>query len=150
MKKLCLIFVSLSFLLYSEVKKATYDEIKNSICVLEEAIKAENENLVSLFSEAIEIEKRANSPYYAEKIMKKVCKTGKISLEQFKKLRENFSFFDISIAWAINQITGKSIEEILREKKESEWKNVFSDENIIQFEDILSKIKQLNPKSETF
>ncbi|MCM8833487.1 MAG: hypothetical protein NC816_06185, partial [Candidatus Omnitrophica bacterium] len=64
--------------------------------------------------------------------------------------RENFSFFDISIAWAINQITGKSIEEILREKKESEWKNVISDENIIQFENILSKIKQLNPKSETF
>ncbi|MCM8784955.1 MAG: hypothetical protein NC827_03545 [Candidatus Omnitrophica bacterium] len=150
MKKLSLVFVSLSFLLYSEVKKATYDEIKNSVQLLEEAIREENENLVVLFSEAIEIEKRANSPYYAEKIKEKVCKTGKISEAQFKKLRENFSFFDISIAWAINQVTGQLIEKILREKQEKGWGSIISEGNMVQFENILSKIKQLNPKSETF
>ncbi|MFN4227068.1 MAG: hypothetical protein ACK4F0_02875 [Candidatus Ratteibacteria bacterium] len=150
MKKLFLIVVSFPLLIYAEVKKATYDEIKKSVQILEETIKEEKENLVSLFSEAIEIEKRANSPFYAEKIMKKVCKTGKITENQFKKLREDFSFFDISIAWAINQITGKSIEEILREKKEKGWENVVLVENIVQFENIISKIKQLNPKSETF
>lgn len=150
MKKLFLIVVSFPLLIYAEVKKATYDEIKKSVQILEETIKEEKENLVSLFSEAIEIEKRANSPFYAEKIMKKVCKTEKITENQFKKLREDFSFFDISIAWAINQITGKSIEEILREKKEKGWENVVLVENIVQFENIISKIKQLNPKSETF
>lgn len=151
MKKiLFIIFISSVLLVYSEVKKATYEEIKNSIQVIKDAMIEEKEDLIPLFSEAIEIEKRATIPYYAEKIMKKVCKTGKISEDEFKNLRNKFSFFDISIAWTINQITGKSIEKILKDKEEKNWINIVQSESYIQKENILSKIKELNPKSETF
>ena len=151
MNKLILFFLGFSvFIAFGEVKKATYDEIKNSIAVIENAIKEEKEDLIPLFSEAIEIEKRANSPYYAEKIMNKICKTANINKDKFINLRKNFSFFDISIAWAINQITGKSIEKILKDKEEKGWIYVIYEENIIQKENMVSKIKELNPKLETF
>ncbi|HOK56799.1 MAG TPA: hypothetical protein PKV21_01805 [bacterium] len=151
MKKLILVVFAFSVLTgFSEIKKATYEEIKNSIQILENAMKEEKEDLIPIFSEAIEIEKRATSPYYAEKIMEKICKTGKIKEEEFKNLRKNFSFFDISLAWAINQITGKPVEKILKEKEENGWINIISSETTIQREDISSKIKELNPKSETF
>ena len=151
MNKIICVFLGLSvFIASGEVKKANYDEIKNSISVLENAIKEGKEELIPLFSEAIEIEKRANTPYYAEKIMKKICKAGKIKEDEFINLRKNFSFFDISIAWTINQITGKPIEKILKDKEEKGWIDVICQENIFQKENVLLKIKELNPKSETF
>jgi len=147
MGKIIILFAISIFLCYGEIKKATFDEIKNSVNLIEETIKGEKEDFISLFSHAIEIEKRANTQYYAERIAEKVCKTAKIEKDKFKKLRERFSFFDISIAWGINQIKGKSIEEILKEKEKENWYNILAG---IDINNLIEKLKALNPKSETF
>ncbi len=147
MRKILVLFVVFGFLCYGEIKKATFDEIKNSVNLIEETIKLEKEDFIPLFSQAIEIEKRANTQYYAEKIAEKICKTSKIEKDKLKKLREKFTFFDISIAWAINQIKGKSMEEILKEKEKSNWYDILAEINI---NSLTEKLKELNPKLETF
>lgn len=149
MRNLILIIGLISFISYGEVKKATYDEVKNSINFVEKAIKEGNENIIDLLSEAIEIEKRATTQYYAEKIKEKICKTGKIKESEFNNLRKNFSFFDISLAWAINQIKGKEIDRILKEKEESNWIDILNRSDLDR-EKLKEKIKELNPKSKSF
>lgn len=149
MRKLILIIGLISFISYGEVKKATYDEVKNSINFVEKAIKEGYENIIDLMSEAIEIEKRATTQYYAEKIKEKICKTGKIKESEFNNLRKNFSFFDISLAWAINQIKGKEIDRILKEKEESNWIDILNKPDLDR-EKLKEKIKELNPKSKSF
>jgi hypothetical protein len=147
MKKIIILFGISIFLCYGEIKKATFDEIKKSTNLIEETIKAEKEDFIPLFSQAIEIEKRANTKYYAEKIAEKICKTSKIEKNKFEELRNKFSFFDISIAWAINQIKGKSVDEVLKEKGKENWYNILAGINI---NTLTEKLKELNPKSKTF
>jgi hypothetical protein len=147
MKKVIFLFVISVFLCHGEIKKATFDEIKNSVNLIEETIKAEKEDFIPLFSQAIEIEKRANTQYYAEKIAEKICKTAKIEKNKIEKLREKFSFFDISIAWAINQVKGKSVDEVLKEKEKENWYNILAG---IDINNLIEKLKALNPKSKTF
>lgn len=149
MRNLILIIGLVSFISYGEVKKATYDEVKNSINFVEKAIKEGNENIIDLLSEAIEIEKRATTQYYAEKIKEKICKTGKIKESEFNNLRKNFSFFDISLAWAINQIKGKEIDRILKEKEDTNWIDILNRSDLDR-EKLKEKIKELNPKSKSF
>lgn len=150
MKKLLMVFLGLICLLYAEVKKATYDEVKNSIKIIEEAVKDGKEDLVEIYSEASEIEKRATTPYLAEVIKNKICKTSKITEKQFNKLREKHSFFDISIGWAISQIIGTPLTKILEEKQKKTWEDIFnlylSEENYANRTNIVPKIKELNPK----
>lgn len=149
MKNIIIIFGLLTFLSYGEVKKATIEEVKDTIKFIEDTVKTENEDLIGLFTEAIEIEKRATTQYYAEKIKEKICKTGNIKESEFKNLREKFSFFDISIAWTINQAQGSPIEKILKEKEEKTWIEVLNRIDINK-ENLIEKIKELNPKSKTF
>lgn len=149
MKKIFLILFVLPFFIYGEVKKASYEEVRNSISLIEKYIKENQEDIVYILSEGIEIEKRATSPYYAKKIKDKICKSAKITEENFNKLRENFSFFDISIGWAISQIKNISLELVLKEKELKTWKEILK-ENIKYKEEIIKKIRELNPKSESF
>ena len=151
MKKI-LIIAGLIFIIngYCEVKKATIDEVKKSIKEVEKAVKESNEKLIEIYSEAIEIEKRATTPFLAEKIMKKICKTAGIKEEEFRKIREKHSFFDISIGWAIGQIVEIPLEKIMEEKRGKNWKEVidkyFSGENYSKREKIGFKIAELNPR----
>ena len=151
MKKILMI-AGLIFIIngYCEVKKATIDEVKKSLKEIENTVKEGNENLVNIYSEAIEIEKRATTPFLAEKIMKKICKTAGIKEEEFRKIREKHSFFDISIGWAINQIIEIPLEKIMKEKREKSWKEIiekyFSGENYSKREKIGFKIAELNPR----
>jgi len=147
MKKIIILFLISIFLCYGEIKNATFDEIKNSINLIEETVKLGKEDFIPIFSQAIEIEKRAITKYYAEKIAEKICKTTKIEKGKLEELRKKFSFFDISIAWAINQVKGKSIEDILKEKEKNNWYNILTEIDINTLEE---KIKELNPKLKTF
>ncbi|MGC8976114.1 MAG: hypothetical protein ACP5OB_00595 [Candidatus Ratteibacteria bacterium] len=149
MKKIMIILGLLVFVSYGDIKKASLDEVKNSIKFIEETIKNEKEDFVPLFAEAIEIEKRATTPIYAERIKEKICKTAKIKENDFENMRMNFSFFDISIAWAINQIKGIPLEKILKEKEDKNWIEVLSKIDIDK-EKLKEKIKELNPKLKTF
>ncbi|MCS7181190.1 MAG: hypothetical protein NZ891_07600, partial [bacterium] len=74
--------------------------------------------------------------------------TAKITEKEFDRLRRDFSFFDITISWAINQLTGKPIEKILKEKEKSNWIDIIN-ETAIQKEVLGEKIKELNPKLKT-
>ncbi|MCD6407862.1 hypothetical protein J7L87_02280 [bacterium] len=151
MKKILMV-AGLIFIIsgYCEVKKATIDEVKNSIKEVEKAVKESNENLIEIYSGALEIEKRATTPFLAEKIMKKICKTAGIKEKEFKKIREKHSFFDVSIGWAISQIIEIPLEKIMREKEGENWKGIinkyFSGENYCKREKIASKIIELNPR----
>ncbi|MCM8804164.1 MAG: hypothetical protein NC833_02785 [Candidatus Omnitrophica bacterium] len=149
MKKMIIMLNLIVFLSYGEVKKASIEEVKNSIKLIEDIIKKGEDNIIDLFSETIEIEKRATTQYYAEKIKEKICKTSNINENEFRNLRENFSFFDISIAWAINQIKGIPIKEVLKEKKEKLWIEILNEIDINK-ENLIEKIKELNPKLKTF
>ena len=135
---------------YCEVKKATIDEVKKSIKEVEKAVKKSDESLVEIYSEALEIEKRATTPFLAERIMKEICKTAGIKEKEFKKIREKHSFFDVSIGWAISQIVEIPLEKIMEEKKRENWKGIidryFSGENYCKREKIASKIIELNPR----
>ncbi len=148
MKNLTILIIFISFLCYGEVKKATYEEVKNSVQIVEEYVKENKENILSVFIEALEIEKRATNIPYAEKIKEKICKTGEIEEGEFKKLREKFSFFDISIGWALSQIEKISLDKILNERKTKSWEEIINKYEIYQ--KLIEKIKELNPKSETF
>ena len=101
---LCLFLFSISG--YSATKKATIDEVKTSIDEVEKVIKTGNEVLVGIYSSALEIEKRATTDYMAEIIKNKICKITKISSNDFDKLREKYSFFDLAIGCAVSQVNG--------------------------------------------
>lgn len=135
---------------YCGVKKATMEEVVSSIKKVEKAVKENNEDLISIYSSALEIEKRATTPYLAEQIMKKICKSSKISEKDFKKLREKHSFFDISIGWAVSQIIGTSLDEIMKEKENKSWDSIlnscFCGKNYCKKENIAPLIEKLNPK----
>ncbi|MCM8772744.1 MAG: hypothetical protein NC926_06975 [Candidatus Omnitrophica bacterium] len=137
----------LSILLFAgETKKATYEEVKKSIELIEKFIKEGKEELIPVFNEAIEIEKRATTPYLADKIKKKICKTTKIKEEVFEIYRNKFSFFDIAIAWAINCVKGVPIEKVLEEREIKEWDEIIKND----YKVIAEKIKELNPKLKSF
>jgi len=152
MKKL-IILLCVVFLIgsgYASIKKATIDEVKNSLKEVEKAVKEGNEALVGIYTEALEIEKRATTEYLAEVIKKKICKTAKISSKDFDKIREKNSFFDISIGWAINQVMGIPLTKIMKEREKKNWKEIFDryfcGENYCKRENIAPRIKELNPK----
>lgn len=148
MRSLIMLFLGFCCLIYAEIKKATYDEVKNSIKLIEKTVKEGKEEFLEIYSEAIEIEKRATTPYLAEIIKNKICKTGKISEKEFEKLREKYSFFDISIGWAINQTVDVPLTEILEEKETKTWEEIFK--NYLCGENspdkVVLKIKELNPR----
>jgi len=151
MKKL-IILLCVAFLTgsgYASVEKATIDEVKNSLKEVEKAVKEGDENLVGVYTEALEIEKRATTEYLADLIKKKICKLAKISSKDFDKIREKNSFFDISIGWAISETAGIPFEKIMKEKEDKLWKEIidkyFSGSDYNKREEIASKIKELNP-----
>jgi len=144
---LCAVFLTGSG--YASVKKATIDEVKNSLKEVEKAVKEGNENLVGVYTEALEIEKRATTEYLADLIKKKICKLAKIAPDDFNKIRKKYSFFDISIGWAISETAGIPFEKIMKEKEDKSWKEIidkcFSGCDYKKREEIASKIKELNP-----
>ncbi|MCM8818997.1 MAG: hypothetical protein NC915_05945 [Candidatus Omnitrophica bacterium] len=148
-KVLFFLFTLIVFTSFGKEIKASYEEIRNSISLIEKYIKENEEDIISILSEAIEIEKRASTEYLAQKIKEKICRTSKIKEDEFKNLRKNFSFFDISIAWAISQTSNIFLEKVLKEKELKTWKELLR-ENINQKEKIINKIRELNPKSESF
>ncbi len=143
-------FFLLVFLCYGERIETTYDEVKNSIQIIEKYVREGKEDILSVFIEAIEIEKRATTLHYAEKIREKICKTANIKKDKFNELRKNFSFFDISIAWALSQIKGIPMEKILKEKQIKNWEDILIVEKDILKEKVIDKIKELNPRLESF
>jgi len=150
MKKL-IILLGVVFLIgsgYASVK-VTIDEVKNSLKEVEKAVKEGDENLVVIYTEALEIEKRATTEYLAEVIKKKICRSAKIASDDFNKIRKKYSFFDISIGWAISETAGIPLEKIMKEKENKLWKEIidkcFSGCDYNKREEIASKIKELNP-----
>jgi len=144
---LCAVFLTANG--YASVKKATIDEVKNSLKEVEKAVKEGDENLVEIYTEALEIEKRATTEYLAEIIKKKICKLAKIAPDNFNKIRKKYSFFDISIGWAISETGEIPFEKIMKEKENKSWKEIidkyFSGSDYNKREEIASKIKKLNP-----
>jgi len=144
---LCVVFLTESG--YASVKKVTIAEVKKSVDVVEKAVKEGNENLVGIYTEALEIEKRATTEYLADVIKKKICKSAKIASDDFDKIRKGYSVFDISIGWAISQTAGIPFEKVIKEKEDKSWEEIidkyFSGCDYNKREKIASKIKELNP-----
>lgn len=145
---LCAVFLTGSG--YASVKKATIDEVKKSLKEVEKAVKEGDENLVGIYTEALEIEKRATTGYLADLIKKKICKLAKITPDNFNKIRKKYSFFDISIGWAISDTAGIPFGKIMKEKEDKSWEEIiekyFSGSDYNKREEIASKIKKLNPQ----
>ncbi len=141
----CLLLFSISG--YSATKRATIDEVKTSINEIEKVIKTGNEVLVGIYSAALEIEKRATTDYLAEIIKNKICKITKISSNDFDKLREKYSFFDLAIGCAVSQVDGIQIDKLMKTKENKAWEDILSlNGNCEKVKDIITKINQLNPK----
>jgi hypothetical protein len=132
MKKIFIIggiLISSSILFAGTIKPASLNEVSRVLKSLQNEIKTNHENMVNVYTSAIEIEKRATTPWIANTIAQEIIKASKINQKEFINLRENYSFADISIAYAINQLTSKPIGKILRLKNNFGWRDVFSQYN---------------------
>ncbi len=146
MKKIVFILSIFLFsaFLYSQIPPSNIEEIKKSLKEIESAIKSGNEDLVEVFTEAIEIEKRATTSYLAEAIAERIGKETSLSKADFKKLREKFSFFDIAIGYGLSQSVNVSIKNIMKEKEGKSWKEIFEG-YCVDKNSTISAIKKINP-----
>ncbi len=137
------ILISSAILFAGTIKPASLNEVSWVLKCLQKEVKANNENMVNVYSAAIKIEKRATTPWIANKIAQEIIKGAKISQKEFISLKKRYSFADISIAYAINQITNKPIEKILRLKSDIGWSKVFSKYRC-SYNSVISKIEKLD------
>ncbi|RKY32769.1 MAG: hypothetical protein DRP67_00435 [Candidatus Omnitrophota bacterium] len=145
MKKFLIIFLIFLFpcLLYSQISPDV-DEIKDVFKKIESAIKNGDEDLVDIFKEALEIEKRATTPSIAKMICEKICKKSSISEKEFKELREKFSFFDIVVGYGLSRALNISLMDVMKKKEKKEWKEILPE--YYRYKDsIISEIRKINP-----
>jgi len=128
----------------AQINPATKEEIQQTISIINQYIDSGMENIVEIYNNAIQIEKRAVNPYLAEVIAKKISSSSKISEKEFNLLRKNHSFSEISIAWAINQVGKVPIKKVLEEIKSSTLEDVL-EKYACGCQYISSKILELNP-----
>jgi len=99
---------------------------------------------LNVYTAALEIQKRATTPYQAQVIAKKIISTSKISPADFEQLRKNYNFAEISIIWAVSQ-TGKiPLKKLLAELKNSGIEKIM-DSYGTECEFMISEIGKLNP-----
>ncbi len=129
----------------AQIKPATKEEIQQTISTINQYIDSGRENIVEIYSNAIEIEKRAVNPYLAEVIAKKILSSSKISEKEFNLMRKSHSFSEISIAWAISQIGKVPIKKVLEEIENSTLEDVL-EKYACGCQYISAKILELNPE----
>lgn len=130
---------------FAQTKPASRNEIQQTIKTINQFIEEGKENIVEIYNSAIEIEKRATNHYLANIIAKKIISASGISEKEFGLLRNNYSFSEIAIAWALSKIGKISIKKVFEEIKISTLEEVL-EEYACGCEYVSSKIFELNPE----
>ncbi len=138
-----LVFVVSAF---AQIKPATRDEIQQTIKTIDRFIDAGKEKIIEIYSYAIEIEKRATTPYLADVIAKKIMVSSKIPERELDTLRNDHSFSEIVIAWAVSQFSKIPLGKVFEEIEKSDVEQVL-EKYACDYEYICSKILELRPGS---
>lgn len=143
-------FLVLTFVIsgFAQTKPASRNEIQQTLKTIDRLIEEGKENIVEIYNSAIEIEKRATNPYLANVIAKKVIGSSGISEKEFSLLRNNYSFSEIAIVWAISKMGKISLKKVFEEIKTSTLEQVL-EKYACGCEYVSSEILKLNPKKDT-
>ncbi|MGB9643068.1 MAG: hypothetical protein ACP5JO_06350 [Candidatus Ratteibacteria bacterium] len=138
---ICLL-ISLSF---AGINPTIKEEISSTFQTIDKLIEQGKENILHVYTAALEIQKRATTQYQAQVIAKKIISTSRISSADFEQLRKNYNFAEISIIWAVSQ-TGKiPLMKLLDELKNSSIEKIM-DRYGLECEYMISEIGKLNPQ----
>jgi hypothetical protein len=79
------------------VRPASKAEVSYSVERIEQFVKAGQENMVSVYGAAIEVEKQATGAQRARAIAEKVATTSKTDLADVEKIRDRSGFSELAI-----------------------------------------------------
>ncbi|HOL65904.1 MAG TPA: hypothetical protein PKX93_00410 [bacterium] len=130
MKKILVIWLALVGLLLAGEKPVTYSEVENTLKDLQEAMKAGQEQLVTLYSATLEVVKKATVPSRATEIFQRIRARSRISAADFRQMREQFSFPDLVIAYGVSRQAGEKMKTVLAWRAEKTWTEIFQQKSL--------------------
>jgi len=133
-------FVSLVF---AGIHPTTKEEVVSSFKTIDQLIDEGKENVLHVYAAALEIQKRAVTQYQADSIAKKIISTSRISEKDFEQLREHYNFAEISIVWAVSQISKVPLKQLFSEVENASIEKIM-DKYGAECEYIISEIGKLN------